>query len=385
LLTYHTKCYTKRVYNTFFAVACAVFITLFSSFNTPVAIKAEPIVLTPQKLAFAPKEFYVARITDERPEQKAVAWIFPPELNRQQKPGLQVVDLKGGGLPAIQNFIWQSFPQNKSLRPLVIRLKECKVTESIAAPDRVEGKVVLSLSFDLITETENIHLTDYRIDSKYMRPNNQINMPATMLSASLNAALKYLNGWMDSQANINPKLAKEVKVTFKDYQEKLEGDTIYYDVKRPLRWEDFQDKPQGTKYAASVFPSFGFEEKSEIANGIIHIRLEMKAFVPKSGCWVKDFSRDDYTLNHEQRHFDIVKIIAKQFEQKIRAAKLPVGNFDGVINYQFYNYFGEMNHLQDQYDDETQHGINTSEQERWNQRIDKELAAFGIVKTSNAS
>ncbi len=364
----------------FFAVANTVFITLFSSFAVPAPVQVGPIVLMPQKAIITPKEFYVAQITDERPEQKAVAWIYPAVTNPKLKPALQAVDLKGGGLSAIQDFIWQSFPQNKNLRPVVVRLKECKVTETLAVQGRIEGKVAFSLSFDLMAEPENIHLTDYQIDSKYARSDNQINVPATLLSGSLNAALKYLNNWMDSQANNNPKLAKEVKVTFKNYKEKLEGDTIYYDVKRPLRWEDFQDKPQGTKYVASVFPSFGFDEQREIVNGVIRLNLDMKVYVPKSGCWVKNDGRNDYTLNHEQRHFDIVKIIAARFEQKIHTLKLPVSNCDGLINFQYYEFFREMNHLQDQYDDETQHGINNGQQERWNKRIDQELAMFGIKK-----
>ncbi|MVN23256.1 hypothetical protein [Mucilaginibacter arboris] len=380
-----SKSTKKTIFSTFSAKFClvyAVFITLF--FTSGVQAQIGPIVLTPQKLITIPKEFYIAQITDERPEQKAVAWIYPAAINLKQKTGLQAVDLKGGGLAAIQDFIWQSLPSDKKLRPVLMHIKECRVTESLSAQNRVEGKVALSLSFDLLAGEGSIFLTNYRIDSKYTRPDNQINVPASMLSSSLNAALKYFNTWMDSQANNNPKLAREVKVTFKEYQQKQEGDTIYYAVNRPLRWDDFQDKPRGSKYAASVFPSFGFEEKTEIANGVISIKLEMKTFVPKSGCWVKDFSRDDYTLNHEQRHFDIVKIIEQRFEQKIRATPLSVLNYEGIINYQFYNYFGEMNHLQDQYDDETRHGLNTGEQERWNQRIDQELTALGI-KAKNAS
>jgi hypothetical protein len=38
-----------------------------------------------------------------------------------------------------------------------------------------------------------------------------------------------------------------------------------------------------------------------------------------------------------------------------------------------------MNRLQEQYDNETQHGLDHSVQEKWNQRIDEELRAF-LVK-----
>lgn len=381
ILKINKKHFFYHFNTTIFSVAFAVFITLFFA-SAVTHIVPEPIELHPQALSIVPKEFYFAQMEDNRPEQKAIAWIYPV-TNFPKTPTLQAVDLKGGGLAAIQNFMLQSFPQNKKLRPVLIGLKECKITESIQVPGRIEGKVALALTFSLIGEDVNVYLTDYRINTKYTRSTNQANFAEVMLSNSLNAAIKFFDYWINSQANNNPKLAKDVKVTFKEYQEKLEGDTIYYNINRQLTWQDFQKKPPQSKYAAVVFPSFGFEEKSEIVNGTIVINLEMKTYVPKSACWVKDGSRNDYTLNHEQRHFDVVKIVEKRFQQKVHKAQLPVGNYDGIINVQFYDSFREMNRLQEQYDNETQHCINTVEQERWNKRIDQDLAAVGIRKTNS--
>jgi hypothetical protein len=360
----------------------ALFIILFLSSGTFAPFKLEPIILHPQTLAVAPKEFYIAKVVDERSEQTAVAWVFPLPVIKQ-KAVLQAVDLQGGASNAIRNFIWQSFSQNKKLRPVLVKIKEFKVVEAMAGPGRVEGKVAVALSFDLMADPVNIHLTDYRIDTKYIRSENQLNVVEPALRESLISALKYLNNWMNVQGNINPKLATQVKVIFKDFKEKAEGDTIYYAVNRPLTWSDFQEKPRGGKYAAVVFPGLAFEEKQEVVNGEIQLLISMKIYVPKSACWVKDGEHNDYTLNHEQRHFDIVAIVGKRFEQKIKSAKLPVTNYDGIINFEYYESFREMNHLQNQYDDETQHGLNTVQQERWNRRIDQDLAAFGVKKDNS--
>ena len=362
----------------------AVFTLLFLVSYKPPVQKPEPIALQPQVLPIVPKEFYIAKVADERAEKTAVAWLFPLS-NSKQKPALQAVDLKGGAQLAVQDFIFQSLPRDKKLRPIVVRVKECKATETIAAPGKIEGKVAVALAFDLMDGTgDNIHLTDYRLDTKYARPDNQpVNIVEPALRQSFSSALTYFNTWMNSQANDNPKLAREVKVSIKDYHEKPESDTIYYSVNRPLNWNDFQEKAPNSKYAATVFPSLGFDEKSEIKNGVIKIQLSMKIYVPKSACWVKDNDRTDYTLNHEQRHFDIVAIVGKRFEQKIKAMRLPVTNCDGPINFEFYESFKEMNHLQDQYDAETHHGINTAEQERWNKRIDDDLIALGVKKANS--
>jgi hypothetical protein len=38
-----------------------------------------------------------------------------------------------------------------------------------------------------------------------------------------------------------------------------------------------------------------------------------------------------------------------------------------------------MNHLQEQYDKETEHGLNEAAQARWNNLIDKELKKYGVI------
>ncbi len=362
---------------------CTVFTILFLVSYKPAFQKLDPIVLQAQALPFVPKEFYIAKVVDERADKSAVAWLFPLS-NSKQKPVLQAIDFKGGGQVAIQDFIFQSLPRDKKLRPIVVHVKECKVMETAVAPGKIEGKVAVALAFDLMNEVDNIHLTDYRLDTKYTRPDNQlVNIVEPALRQSFVSALTYFNTWINNQTNDNPKLAKAVKVSIQDYHEKPEGDTIYYASNRPLNWNDFQEKTPNSKYAASVFPSLGFDEKREIVNGVIKIQLSMKIYVPKSACWVKDNDRTDYTLNHEQRHFDIAAIVGKHFEQKIKAMKLTVTNPDGPINVQYYESFREMNQLQDQYDGETRHGINTAEQERWNKRIDDDLVALGVKKNNS--
>jgi hypothetical protein len=183
---------------------------------------------------------------------------------------------------------------------------------------------------------------------------------------------------MNQQAGTNSKLAKAVKITFTDYSEKPEGDSIYYSVSRPLTWDDFQSKIPNHRFDAEVFPTVGYNERKEVINSVINVGLEIKVCLPKSAAWVKDGNRNNYTLNHEQRHFDIVKIAAGHFKKKIDAENLTVSNYEGIINFEYLETYREMNSLQKQYDDETLHGADQSAQQRWNERIDQELKAYGV-------
>jgi hypothetical protein len=355
-------------------VKLLLFIILASS---PV-LKAQkvtgPLVLNNERLPITAKEFYVAGITDNRADRNAVAWLLPPGPGN---PGKYTVDLKGGALAAIKQFVTVALPPDKTLRPIIIHIEQFRLDETALPGNRVEGKVKVSLSFYLQKDDQNIHLTNYNGSAGYNRHVNQEVDIEMVLRRALEYSLTFFNTWINKEAGTNIKLARDVKITFTDYTEQPEGDTIYYSPKRPLQWDDFKATPlRNSRFGAEVLPSIGYNEDVEVSKSIIHVHLSTKAFVPKSACWVKDDSKNAYSLNHEQRHFDIVKIIIERFKQKLKAEKLPVDNYDGPINVDYLESYHEMNVMQEQYDAETAHGMNVAVQEQWNKKIDKELVGF---------
>jgi len=347
---------------------------LFYATNAP-AQQLDSIVLTDERTAIIPKEFYISDVADERSDKGPVASILAAGTNVKTYP----VDLKGGVIPAIKQFIKNNVQKNNELRPLIIGLKKISIKEKTLAGNLVEGQVALIFSFYLDKgENDQILLGDYSGGATYNRDARQTQNIAPTLQHVLVNGLAYINNWMNQQVASNIKLAKGVKISFSDYEEKPEGDSIYYSVKRPLTWTDFKSKIPTSKFAAEVFPALGYEQHIEIVKGIIQLHLTVKACLPKSACWVKDASRSDYALNHEQRHFDIVKIAAEHFKLKLTTGKLNTDNFEGTVNMEYLDALREMNNLQKQYDDETSHGINGTEQGRWNLRVDKELKVLGV-------
>ncbi|QNP53647.1 hypothetical protein H9L05_08915 [Hymenobacter qilianensis] len=106
----------------------------------------------------------------------------------------------------------------------------------------------------------------------------------------------------------------------------------------------------------------------------------MKTFVVRSSSWVADHARTPYTLNHEQRHFDVVKLVVERFKHRIRQDTLSVDYYAGHLQHQYLLSYQEMNRMQEQYDGETGNGTNDAAQARWNERITKELQAFGVAQ-----
>jgi len=338
----------------------------------------QEITLQDERIPISPKEFYIANITDERDNRDFIAWILPSVSPGDQLKAISV-DFKGGGFTAIKHFIERGLPRDTSLCAINIGLKKFMVTETAKGSGRADGHIILSFSFDLERgDGETVHLTDYNGAAVYDRNRGPAQNIEPILRQALENGLIYLNKWIDQQANTNINLAKSVKISFRDYDEKPEGDTIYYSTKRPIAWSDFQSKTGDNKYEAEVYPTIGYDEHTDVVKGTINLQLVIKVCLPKSACWVKEGGRNDYALNHEQRHFDIAKIASEHFKQKIKAEKLPVDNFDGFINVAYLDSYREMSALQKQYDAETGHGTNRAEQEHWNEKIDRDLDALGV-------
>lgn len=349
-----------------------VFFAAAQPATDPIVLKAEPLNLTP-------KEFYIADIIDERENRKAVAWLLPVS-DTNTSGASQPVDLQGGGLVAIKQFVKQSLPRNTKLRPVIIRLSECKISEEPGTEGRVDGRVQVAMSFELQRDGELIPLTDYEGAVRYSRSAKQQTVVEPALRRSLSSALKYLNEWMESEAKRSEKLAMGVKVFFTDYTQNVSEDTVFYDPQRPLAWSDFKGKPRPGKYAASIMPSFSYGGPSEVVDGYIHLNLSMKVFALRENCWASAAALNEYGLNHEQRHFDIMKIIAERFKRKIQGMTLGVDDYSGIIAYEYIETFREMNKMQDQYDSETSHSTNHAAQGRWNHTIDAELNLLGVKK-----
>lgn len=310
-----------------------------------------------EPVPFKPAGYYIAAVTDERDDKRPMA--------------------DGISLASINQYFARNVQKNTSQIPVVITLKALTRTETPYGAG-VDGQIKLHLAFGLEKNYGVEPLTDYRGVLNYKR--SAAGNVAAMerdLGSILRTSLVYFNDWIQSNEGSNRKLAKNVKISFTDYTEDLEGDTLYYSAKRPLTWSDFQSRIRpGSKFMAMVMPSLGYTQEAKLIDGTIHVKIAVKAFLPKSACYADAIGRDAYTLNHEQRHFDIVKIISEQFKQKILAKPLTPDTFEAIINIQYLDSFRDMNTMQKAYDKETSHGTNRIVQEEWDQRIDKDLKSF---------
>jgi len=81
----------------------------------------------------------------------------------------------------------------------------------------------------------------------------------------------------------------------------------------------------------------------------------------------------DTLLAHEQLHFDICELYVRQLRKKIMEADLDPMEFDKQINKMFEESWKDYQLKQQQYDNETGHGIIADKQLSWQEEIGKML------------
>jgi hypothetical protein len=306
------------------------------------------LILADEPIPVTPKEFYITAVKATHPDANT---------------------------KAISAYILQNFKRNRSLRPVVVTIQKYTVAETVLDDGRKDGYIYLTLSFGLQKDYGLEELLNYPGKLRYTRSATNQEAIARNLRFLIQTSLTYFNNWMNEQVDENRLLARNVKLRFTDYSDKLEGDTIYYSAKRPLTWADFQARSRSLGiYQAMVIPGLGYTQEVQLRKGTLEVTLAIKVFLPKSAAWAAATGRDDYALNHEQRHFDVAKIIAEQFKQRLSATKLTPDNFEGIINMQYLDALRDMNTMQKAYDRETSHGMNKIAQVAWNTRIDALLA-----------
>ncbi|WP_162633153.1 hypothetical protein [Echinicola strongylocentroti] len=330
------------------------------------------LVLKSSKQSIRPAEFFISGVQDIRTAQPSIGEIYTSSQSLRKES----LEVRGGVVKSLEDFVEGMLYTDRSKRPVVVQVKEMDVAEKSGSDGKVKGEIGLSLRF-LLEEDSLVHLLDYDGGARYTRSLGRYAVIGNAMEQSLGNALNYFNEWMNQQASRNIKLAKELDMEIVDYPVQEKGDTVFYHYGRGLDWDDFKASPHPRSgFAASIFTSFSWEGDPIVEDGKVKLQLIVKVFMLKSSSWVKPGHKDGYGINHEQRHFDITKIVVERFKDKVKAMELTPHDYDGKIGYLYIETYREMNRMQEAYDEETDHGRNKAAQQKWNALINEELAKY---------
>jgi hypothetical protein len=145
----------------------------------------------------------------------------------------------------------------------------------------------------------------------------------------------------------------------------------YVSFNSKIDWSLFKGVPNADSLGARI-STFIYLETSKINtwNGTISFKAYARMYPFES--WVRPGYADEYTLHHEQTHFNITEICARGLQAELNQMKIKSMK-SSLIQSTYEKWQIKREDLQKQYDFETKSGNDSVSQNLWNQKILAEL------------
>ena len=359
----------KYKFNKFF---CLLFFALPSP--TFAQYSDKWISLKYESVRHHPNQFHFSKVIDDRKDRGKIGTIYG------ENQEIKFLKLSGGINKTIQNYFPKSIIKDTSNYPILFKIKELSMDE-ILSSKKIKGKCKIKVSYSFLRDTSEIELTDFQTSITYNRTLGDYNNYENLMSKVIEKSVAYFDEWMNENYDDNPKLIRSLNVVLRaDYEmdSPEKGDTIFWSPSRKITWSDFTGiMPKTSKYSAQIFNNFEYFAPLKLTDGVLTIALQMKVYMLRSGSWTSSTALSDYSMAHEQLHFDIAKLVVERFKQKTKQI-LTVDNYDSELQLLFIEMYREMNRLQREYDDESNHSINVGGQLKWQTQISEELRNYGV-------
>lgn len=312
--------------------------------------------------------YQYVQVLDHRVQKSKIGEVF--ERAGQKIPVAMQADLEA----AATTFFSQGVnPGDSAEKKIQVRIYELELQEK-RNPDKelYEGEVVLGIGFFVIGSFDPVHLLDYSGSIQYQRSGFRMDKVEEVVNRLFQNSLVYFDNWIINQNLSNRALAKTFRLDIVEGNRESTEEKVYYVPDRPLVWGDFRARPRPTsRNNATIFTSFSLEGVSLMDSGSMVQTLEINVYMLPGQSWVRTPSA--YALNHEQRHFDIVRIVADRLIYKLKNKELSLDFYQAEINEAYLDSYREMNRLQELYEKGTNHGIDQVGQALWNGLIDDAL------------
>ena len=141
---------------------------------------------------------------------------------------------------------------------------------------------------------------------------------------------------------------------------------INYDPSKNLTWQDYAifygSRREAALTATEISYNINYTEDA--------MNINVTCVFDKSRSNVVSYYRNDYILNHEQKHFDISFIYAMKFIDELKRQSTLTYE---IINEIYSKIFDEWTAFQNKYDEETKNSVSKEMQLIWDQKINQQL------------
>jgi len=143
---------------------------------------------------------------------------------------------------------------------------------------------------------------------------------------------------------------------------------IPWSTSRKLVWADFKASPDGTSSNAALTNAkivFNYGHNGKI------LKFNVRCGFDKNKSWAR--IKNDYILEHEQKHFDIAELYARKLYKALTEYQFKEKTVDKDLNAIYQKVMQEHFTTQAEYDSQTDHSLKQEEQKKWDEKIEQEL------------
>ena len=152
-----------------------------------------------------------------------------------------------------------------------------------------------------------------------------------------------------------------------------EREGILWEPGHRLAWTDFRGTPPESKrIAATTASGMSYEYQARGTGNRYELDFEVDTYFYPDKSWYHPEICDSVILSHEQLHFDISELFAREFRRRLRAGRFTE-NVKAEVRREFARINRELAEFQDRYDRETDYSRNRAAQGEWNREIARRL------------
>jgi hypothetical protein len=159
---------------------------------------------------------------------------------------------------------------------------------------------------------------------------------------------------------------------------------------RAIKWSEFEEiaeRPADEEENARIHAVAELSEKVDVCREDGKLRLAgftVNLKVLKEDSWVVTGKQSGELLNHEQGHYDLAGLKAKELMNKLAALRADdLEELQELVNQALEDSRVSSQELSDLYDDDTDHGRKPDRQAKWDEAIRQAIDSGGEFKEPN--
>jgi hypothetical protein len=325
------------------------------------------IKLNDQKAEYAVKSFYIASVIDDRDDKAIIGTIRAGLTNRKIN-----LNLQGGATEATTVYIEKNVQQNTNTTPVNMHIKQLLVHEK---EDGFAEQVVVEISI-------GYYLHDQLLIEYTGNASQRTSIDATMyieglIRKNINETLTRFDEWWATHKNqyssTGKMIATNVKVSVMEGSANGDRSLVLFDTRRLLTLNDFKGEPDDQNPGAAAVTysgiTVGFNSQTQDGRAVVNVVVTPTFSITKS--WCRTNSRNARTLNHEQMHFNLTGLKACELMAAIKNYAFTPEHYEQELDALREKSLKELDAEQNLYDKQTNHGLITAEQNKWNKDITK--------------